>query len=334
MSPSRDLLDLVIVGAGPAGIALAAEAVASGIDPSRILVLEKGEAHSYSIPKLHPEGKTAAAGDGGDVAVCRGVTCPSDLSKGPALSHLDRAIRDHRLRVRYREAVVAIRLGDGFFVAQTPLAAYPARTCAVAIGILGRPQKPGWPIRPSLRDRIAYDVSFEAAGAEDVLVVGGGDSASEYAQYLAQEGHRVVLSYRGMAFRRMNDIDRVSLDDLERSGRVKVLRASNVEGIVPEGSRVRVDFSEAGAPPMTFDRVVLALGGAAPDDFLGAVGIDFDGPRPAPEEGYETSIPGLYLVGDLTAGKGGGSIVTAFNSATDAMRALLGRHADRIRLAS
>ena len=335
MSPSAELLDLVIVGAGPAGISLGVEAVTAGVDPARILVLEKGGAHSFSIRKYFPEGNFTAPGDRRKTAVCRGVPGLSDLSKETALSHLDRAIRDHRLPVRYREAVEAIRSRDGSFVVETPLAAYPTRTCAIAIGVLGRPRRPDWPIRPSLLNRISYDVSFETSGVEDILIVGGGDSASEYAQYLAQEGHRVVLSYKGVAFRRMNDINRISLDDLERSGRVKVLRVSNVEGIVPDGNRIRVDFSEAGAPSMIFDRTVLALGGEPREDFLRAIGIGFDGARiPVPTEGYETSTPGLYLVGDLTAGKSGGSIVTAFNSATDAIRALLGRRGGRIRLAS
>jgi thioredoxin reductase (NADPH) len=333
-SLSRDLLDLVVVGAGPAGIAFGAEAVTSGIDPSGILVLEKGEEHSFSIRKLYPEGKTVTANYKGNAAVCTGVLCIPDLSKGETLSYLDRAIRDHRLSVRYREAVGAICPRDGFFVVETPMGAYHTRTCAIAIGILGRPQRPDWQIPPALNDRITYDVSFEWAGAEDVLVVGGGDSASEYAQYLAQEGHRVVLSYRGVAFRRMNDINRTSLDELERSGRAKVLRVSNVERVEPDGSRIRVEFTDDGAPPATFDRIVLALGGTTPDNFLRAVGIDFDGARPVLREGYETSIPGLYLVGDLTAGKGGGSIIAAFNSAGDAMHALLGRYAERIRLAS
>jgi thioredoxin reductase (NADPH) len=333
MAPfSPEVYDLVIVGAGPAGIALGAEAVHSGVDPAGILVLEKGEEHSFSIRKFYPEGKAVTANYKGRPAVCTGVLCIPDQTKGETLSYLDRAIRDHGLTVRYREAVGAIRPRDGFFVVETAVGAYRTRTCAVAIGIFGRPQKPDWPIPAALRDRVTWDVSFEAAGPEEVLVVGGGDSASEYAQYLSQEGHRVFLSYRGVAFKRMNEINRASLEELERSGRVMLLRVSNVEGIEAKGGKIRVTFTEDGAPPMSFDRVVLALGGTSPDNFLRAVGIDFDGSRPVLREGYETSIPGLYLVGDLTAGNGGGSIVSAFNSAGDAMRALLGRYAERMRL--
>ena len=65
--------------------------------------------------------------------------------------------------------------------------------------------------------------------------------------------------------------------------------------------------------------------GFSPD--AGDAGI-VDGAVPVLRDGYETSIPGLFLVGDLTAGKTGGSIISAFNSASDAMRALCEGHLD------
>ena len=74
--------------------------------------------------------------------------------------------------------------------------------------------------------------------------------------------------------------------------------------------------------------MVLALGGTTPENFLKTIGIDFDGAVPVLKDGYETSIPGLFLVGDLTAGKTGGSIISAFNSANAAMRALCEGHLD------
>ena len=49
--------DLIIIGAGPGGIALAAEAFASGIDPSQILIFEKGPTHNSAIRQLYPEKK-------------------------------------------------------------------------------------------------------------------------------------------------------------------------------------------------------------------------------------------------------------------------------------
>lgn len=68
----RDL-DLVIIGAGPAGIALAAEARHAEVAPERIVVLEKGESHSWTIRKLYPEGKPVTASYKGIEARCEGV---------------------------------------------------------------------------------------------------------------------------------------------------------------------------------------------------------------------------------------------------------------------
>ncbi|HEY0430702.1 MAG TPA: FAD-dependent oxidoreductase, partial [Pyrinomonadaceae bacterium] len=70
----------------------------------------------------------------------------------------------------------------------------------------------------------------------------------------------------------------------------------------------------------SFDHIVYALGGTTPTNFLKAIGIAFDGEAPVVREGYETSVPGLYLIGDLSAGKKGGSINLAFNMAAEAMR--------------
>ena len=230
--------------------------------------------------------------------------------------------------MRYGEAVGAIRPRAGFFLVETASATYRSKTCAIAIGILGRPQKPDWPVPSSLKERITYDITSVPLRNLDVLVVGGGDSASEYVQYLVQEDCRVVLSYRGPSFHRMNDINRTSLAALEEQGRVLVLTGTNVARVESDGGRPRVHFTENNPKAETFDHVVLALGGTTPENFLKTIGIDFDGQTPVLREGYETSIPGLFLVGDLTAGKTGGSIISAFNSANDAMRALCEGHLD------
>lgn len=324
----RGLLDLVIVGAGPAGIALGAEAVTAGLAPERLLVLERGDAHSWSIRKYYPDAKLVTANYKGLPAVCTGVLCLTDASKGETLTYLDRAIAEHRLDVRYNEPVGAIRPRAGHFLVETPRATWRAKTCAIAIGILGRPQKPDWSIPHALRAKVTFDVTSVPLRNADVLVVGGGDSASEYVQYLVQESCRVVLSYRGETFHRMNDINRDSLESLELRGKALVLRSSAIARLESHGDRPRVFFQAPGPSPETFDHVVLALGGTTPENFLRTIGIDFDGATPVLKEGYETSIPGLFLVGDLTAGRTGGSIVSAFNSANEAMRALCEGHLD------
>ena len=322
---TEPLLDLLVVGAGPAGISVAVEARAAGIAASKILLFEKGEAHSWSIRKFYPEKKLVTANFKGLAAQCRGVLCIPDLSKGETLSYLDRAIRDHELAVRYREAVTAIaKQADGTFLVRTEKGTHRTRVCVIAIGILGKPNRPDYKIPPKVRARTHFDVTSERLEGERVLVVGGGDSASEYVQYLVQCGNEVTLSYRRSEFRRMTSLNRESLFALEERGQARILRASDIEGIELDEGRPHVRFTGASPPSETFDHIVFALGGATPAAFLQSVGIDFEGGDPRVTDGYETSIPGLYLIGDLAPETG--SIILAFNSSRDAMVDICASH--------
>src|SRR5712692_1060256 len=101
-------LDVVIVGAGPAGIALAAEARAAGVAAGRILILEKAPEHSWIIRKYYPASKPVLANYKGIEAKCEGVLCIPDLTREETLTFLDRAIRDSGARVRYGEEVYRI----------------------------------------------------------------------------------------------------------------------------------------------------------------------------------------------------------------------------------
>jgi hypothetical protein len=67
--------DLIIIGAGPGGIALAAEARAAGIDPSRTMILEKGTTHNWAIRQLYPEQKLTTANYKGFQVRCEGLLC-------------------------------------------------------------------------------------------------------------------------------------------------------------------------------------------------------------------------------------------------------------------
>ena len=146
-----------------------------------------------------------------------------------------------------------------------------------------------------------------------MLVVGGGDSASEYCQFLNQQENDVTLSYRKPQFSRMNEINLESLTTLSVQNKINLKLNSNISSIEDENGKPKVIFSENESE--TFDFVVYALGGSTPENFLKLIGIEFDGPDPILKEGNETTIPGLFLTGDLSAGKRGGSIIWAFNSA-------------------
>jgi thioredoxin reductase (NADPH) len=157
---------------------------------------------------------------------------------------------------------------------------------------------------------------------EAVLVVGGGDTAAEYVQYLRQQGNRITLSYRKADFTRLNQQNHDSLLRTEERGEVEILRSSNIKEIEDEAGRPRIIFAEAEHPARLFDRVIFALGGTTPTNFLHTLGITFNGDGPVFDEDGATNVDGLYLIGDLVVGKKGGSIITAFNSAVRAMKSM------------
>jgi thioredoxin reductase (NADPH) len=243
------------------------------------------------------------------------------MTKEETLTYIDRVIEQCELQVHYKEAVTAIRpLAEGGFVVETSGGVYQTGRCIIAIGILDKPNKPEYRIPPTLTKRIHYDITTVALKDEDCLVVGGGDTAAEYCQFLVQQGNHVTLSYRRKEFARLNPVNLESLLALEAREQVTILRGSNITEMEDDEGRPRAVFQETEHPARTFDRIIYALGGTTPVNFLKVIGIEFDGEVPVLTQGYETSLPGLYLIGDLSAGKKGGSINLAFNMAAEAMR--------------
>lgn len=316
------MVDMVIIGAGPAGISMASEARSAGIEAEKILILEKAAEHSFSLKKYYPENKLVTANYKGFEAVCTGVMCIVDLSKHQTISYLDQTIHDNNIRVQYGETVFKIHKDPGGqkFTLSSDKGEYDAKVVVIAIGILGKPNKPEYKLPLTLKDRILYDMTTTDVSGADVLVVGGGDSASEYCQYLVEKENRVVLSYRGEEFRRMNDINRKSILALGERGQVTIQFGTNLAAVKDVGGKPEVQYREPAFGVRTFDFIVYTLGGTTPHNFLKTIGIEFDGDAPYMKDGLETNVPGMFLIGDLSAGTKGGSIIWAFNSANTAMR--------------
>lgn len=320
--------DLIIIGAGPGGIALAAEATACGIASSQILLLEKGPTHNSAIRQLYPEQKLTTANYKGFTAQCEGLLCVGDMTKTETLEFFDKVISDYQVNITYNAEVYGMkRLEPSGFRVESSQGVYESKVLAVAIGIFGRPNKPKeYRLLPSLKHRLLFDMTSHRIENEEVLVIGGGDTAAEYVQYLPRQGNRVTLSYRQAEFNRMTQQNREALLTMESRGEVEILRSSNVKEIADEAGKPRVVFHEAEYGARIFDRVIFALGGTTPTNFLHTLGIAFDGDGPVFDESGATSVEGLYLIGDLVVGKKGGSIITAFNSAVRAMKSICARH--------
>lgn len=322
------MYELLIIGAGPGGIALAAEATARGIDASQILILEKGHTHNWAIRQFYPEQKITTANYKGFAAKCEGLLCLSDMTKTQTIEFFDKVISDYHLNIKYDAEVNGIeRIDDSYFRVRSSSGVFESKVLGVAIGILGRPNKPkDYAFPPSLRQRLLFDITSVAIRDENVLVVGGGDTAAEYVQYLHAAGNRVTLSYRQQEFVRLSDPNRNSLLGLEQRNEVEIMRGTNISRIDDDHGRPLVVFKEDNILPRAFDRVVYALGGTTPVNFLRSLGIAFNHDGPIFDEAGATNVHGLYLLGDLVVGKKGGSIITAFNSAVRAMNRISGPH--------
>ena len=316
--------DLIIIGAGPGGIALAAEAFASGIDPSQILILEKGPTHNSAIRQLYPEQKLTTANYKGFAARCEGLLCVGDMTKPETLQFFDKIISDYHVNIQFNADVYGMRKTEeegARFRVESSVGVYESKVLACAIGIFGRPNKPkDYRLLPSLKERLLFDMTSYPIQNEDVLVVGGGDTAAEYVQYLKQQLNRVTLSYRQAQFSRLSKQNHDALFAMEERREVEILRGSNIKQVEEEAGRPSVVFNEPEFPTRTFDRVIYALGGTTPTNFLRTLGIAFNDQGPIFDETGATNVTGLYLIGDLVVGKKGGSIITAFNSAVHAMK--------------
>ena len=316
--------ELIIIGAGPAGISLAAEARMSGLKAEEIVMLDKAEAHSWVIRSLYPDKKMVTANYKGMPAICHGVMCLQDSTKHDTINYLDKAIQKTGVKVNYSEEVQKIESTgtekEPEFLVTTNKDTYKAKIVVIAIGIFGKPNKPDYPLPRKLKDRIHFDITSFRTHDEKILVVGGGDSASEFAQFLIEMGNEVTLSYRRKEFVKMNSFNLNSINELVKCNRIKLFLESNIMSVeISENEKPLVHFAEDKYGIKEFDRIVYALGGSTPENFLKSTGINFTGDVPDVKEGGESTIPGLFVGGDLLAGKRGGSISHAFNASRNTM---------------
>lgn len=310
-------LDIAIIGAGPAGLATAIEAFHLGISRENVLVIEKGEAPIDAIRKFYPDKKMTLANYKGLPTETKGhLSTFPDLTKEQTLKYFDELIATHQIPVRYKSEVFKILKRDDSYEIDFGPTALAARTVVIAIGILGRPTKPAYKVPTSLRDHILYDMTSQKVDHKKVLVVGGGDTSSEYCQLLVEEHNDVTLICRRPDFSKMMTRNVDACMKLAEEGKLKHVLGCELKEIQDrEGKPFVVSLDETKFESGFYDKIIFALGGSTPINFLKSTGIDCDGNFPKYNEFGETNMPGIYLVGDLVLGKTGGSIVTAYNSA-------------------
>jgi len=310
--------EILIVGAGPAGLSVAAECVFHELPSVR--VLEKGPSHNQTVLQYYPDDKRVDAAYRGQEAVCAGVLCFRDTTKPNFLSIIDEIMVRYGFSVDYNVNVDSIkREGDRFTVSTGEGSIYRAHFVVIAVGRMGKPNRPDYfnDIPANARKRVQFDIRNLDASGKDILVVGGGNSAIEFALSLANKG-KVTVSYRKDTFGRLNPMNLELLEKDEKEGLIEVRRNSNIDKVLEKDGRPHVFFKEGAdkeGADKVFDHVIFGIGGSSPAGFLSSAGLDLDekgNPKLSPL--LESNVPGLYVAGELCVPQGKGSIIASFNS--------------------
>ncbi len=132
------------------------------------------------------------------------------------------------------------------------------------------------------------------------------------------------MSVREEQFVYMNKQNQKIIEDLSLNNKIRVFMGNDIQSLEESDGKIMVHF-EDDTKSEIFDRIVYALGGTTPINFLKVVGVDFRNGVPHLTKNYETSIEGLYLIGDIGSGKKGGAIIHAFNSSYLAMQDIISK---------
>ena len=259
-------LDLVIIGAGPAGFAASLTAMSRRM---RFVTLEQESLGGCVFQ--YPRGKLVMTAPATVPLI--GKVNLKQTSKEALLEFWRDVERKTGLEIRYGERVEDIaRTAEGLVV-KTPSGEYATCSVLLAIGRRGTPRKlevPGEGL-PKVVYRL---IDPEQYAGRRVLVVGGGDSALEAAASIAELGDTTVtLSYRGEAFQRAKQRNRQRVDEAVAKGQLSLLLNSQVKEIRQDEVLLKHADKSVKLPN---DAVIVSAGGILPNDFLKSIGIQVE----------------------------------------------------------
>ena len=217
-----DVYDLIIIGAGPAGVSACLHAARLGF---RHVVIEASR--RFNTIENFPAGKPIYVTPEGPM---QSDLKFSDGTKESLLEELERDIEGKPLPIRENEMVNQIVKEDGHFAIETTRGSYKALRVIVGIGKTGNARQLGVPGEelPKVFTRLIDPGEHQD---QDILVVGGGDSALEAANALAANGNRVTLSYRKPTFSRPKEHNVTAFNAMVAEGKITPLLESTVREI-------------------------------------------------------------------------------------------------------
>src|SRR5262245_50064886 len=248
----RMILDLIIIGAGPAGISAAEAAVREDLS---YLVIEKGTI--ANTIRQYPLGRTMFSTPN-EVEMHEGTLKPvrEKPSREELLSHYVHFVLDHDLQINTGETVVSVT-GDvaNGFVTRTDRSEYRSRRVLIAIGAMDHPRHlnvPGEDL-PKVHHRFVDPYPYVR---REALVVGGGNSAAEAALYLAEEGALTTMAIwredwenRDPKAGAMKHWVRKPLEREITQGRLQVILYKQIDEITNSTVRLTTDQGESKTIP-------------------------------------------------------------------------------------
>ncbi len=298
------MYDIVCIGAGPTGLACAIDAKRAGM---RALVVDKGCLCNsiYNYPVNMVFFTTPELLEIGELPMVCGGDKPTRLE---ALKYYRKAAEHDRLELRLFERVLRVDGHDGAFTVVTETASgreerYLAKKIVVATGYYDLPNEMGIP-GEHLPHVNHYYTEPHPYWNQDVVVIGGKNSAVESALDLYRNGARVTLLVRrpdlGTSLKYWVKPD---IENRIKAGQIKAVFNCRIKEITRDGVRIEVPDGERelGA------KQVFALTGYHPDyEFIEALGVRLDKESRRPEIDLNTlqsNVKGIFLAGVVIAGK-------------------------------
>jgi thioredoxin reductase len=280
-----DVLDLLIVGAGPGGISASLRAIERKL---RYLTVDEGEV-----------GGTVAKYPRQKLVLTSPVELPiygkfrkTELSKEDLLAIWHEVLHKAEFKFRTGEKVEDVKKGpDGIFTVKTTNGEHRALSVILALGKGGIPRKLG--VEGEELPKVMYRlIEADHYVNKKILVVGGGDSAIEAAMGLAnQVGNKVMLSYRKECFTRLKDRNEKRIQECIQKGKLTVIFNSIPVEFKPASVILEVNGKTQEIPN---DYVWIFAGGEPPTAFLKKIGVQV-GPRDTTAEGSKEAKQSLLV---------------------------------------